>query len=167
MPSDVLKTVYYSLFDTHLCYACQVWGQSNSDILVMVQRAQNKALRIINFKEERHPSEPLFTETKILNLTNIITLNNCMLVFDHLNSSLPAIFDELFKPFKEQYIHNTREVRRYVLNIPKMKTSSYGPRSVQVKSIKYWNNIIDKTHFTTGDLMKRSEVIKKIKNTLL
>ena len=69
-------------------------GQSNSDILVMVQRAQNKALRITNFKEERHPSEPPFTEIKILNLTNIIKLNNCMLVFDHLNSSLPAIFDE-------------------------------------------------------------------------
>ena len=67
----------------------------------MVQRAQNKALRIINFKEERHLSAPpLYTETKILNLTNIITLNNCMLVFDHLNSSLPAIFDDLFKPFK-------------------------------------------------------------------
>ena len=122
LPSDILKTVYYSLFDTHLRYACQVWGQSNSDILVMVQRAQNKALRIINFKEERHPSAPLYTETKILNLTNIITLNNCMLVFDHLNSSLPTIFD-LFKAFNEQDIHNTRGAMRYVLNIlTKMKT---------------------------------------------
>ena len=50
LPSDILKTVYHSLFDTHLCYACQVWEQSNSNILVMVQRAQNKPLRIINFK---------------------------------------------------------------------------------------------------------------------
>ena len=61
LPSNILKTVSYSLFDTHLRYACQVWGQSNSDILVMVQRAQNKALRIINFKEERHPSASLYT----------------------------------------------------------------------------------------------------------
>ena len=136
LPFDILKTVYYFLFDTHLRCACQVWGQSNSDILVLVQRAQNKALRIINFKEERHPSEPLFTETKIFNLTNIITLNNCMLVFDHLNSSLPAIFDDLFTPFKEQHSYNTRGARRYVLSIPKMKTSFYGSRSVQVKSIK-------------------------------
>ena len=36
LPSDILKTVYYSLFDTHLCYAYQVWGQSNSDILLIV-----------------------------------------------------------------------------------------------------------------------------------
>ena len=110
----------------------------------MVQRAQNKALRIIHFNEERHQSAPLYTEEKILNLTNIIMLNNCMLVFDHLNSSLPAIFDDLFKPFKEQHSHNTRGARRYVLNIPKMKTSFYGSRSVQVKSIKDWNNVIDK-----------------------
>ena len=108
LPFDILKTVYYSLLDTHLRYACQVWRKSNSDIQVLVQRAQNKAVRIINFQEKRHPSEPLFTETKILNLTNIITLNNCMLVFDHLNSGVPAIlFDDLFIPFKEQHSHNT------------------------------------------------------------
>ena len=67
-----------------------------------------------------------------------------MLVFDHMNSSLPDIFDDLFKPSKEQHSHNTRGLRRYVLNIPKKKTSSYGSRSVQVQSIKDWTNIIDK-----------------------
>ena len=90
-----------------------------------------------------------------------------MLVFDHLNSSLPAIFDDLFIPFKEQHSHNTRGARRYVLNIPKMKTSFYGSESVQIKSIKDWNNITDKIHFTTEDFMKGSEVIKKIKNAPL
>ena len=90
-----------------------------------------------------------------------------MLVFYHLNSSLPAIFDDLFIHFKEQHSHNTRGTRRYVLNIPTTKTSFYGSGSVQVKSVKDWNNIIDKIHFTTEDFMKCFEVIKKIKNTLL
>ena len=67
-----------------------------------------------------------------------------MLVFDHLNSSLPATFYDLFISFKEQHSHNTRGARRYVSNIPKMKTSFYGSRSFQVKSVKDWNNIIDK-----------------------
>ena len=104
----------------------------------------------------------LYTETKILNLTNIITLNNCMLIFDHLNSSLPAIFNDLFRPFKEQHSHYTRGARRYILSIPKIKTS-FCSRSVQVKSIKDWNNVIDKIHFTPKDFMKSSEVIKKKK----
>ena len=63
LPSDILKTVYYSLFDTHLRYVCQVCR--DNEILVMVQRAQNKALRIINFKEERHPSAHLYTDKDI------------------------------------------------------------------------------------------------------
>ena len=89
----------------------------------MVQRAQNKALGIVNFREERHPGAPLYTETKVLNLANIITLNNCMLIIDHLNSSLPTIFDNLFKPFKGQHSHSTRGARKYVLNVPRMETS--------------------------------------------
>ena len=161
LPSDILITVYCSLFDTHLRYAYQVWGQGSSDILVMVERAQNKALRIKNFKEERHPSQPLLTEANISNLTNIITLNNCMLVFDHLSSSLPAIFNGLFKPFKAQHSHNNKGATRYVLNIPKIKTTFYGSRSVQVKSIKDWNNIINKVYFTAEGFMKRYEVIKQ------
>ena len=88
-----------------------------------------------------------------------------MLDFDHLNSSLPALFDDMFKHFKEQHSHNSRAAKK-ALNIPKMKTSFYDSRSVLVKSIKDWNNIIDKIHFTTEDFMKRLEVIKKIKNTL-
>ena len=28
LPSDILKTVYYSLLDTHVRCACQVWGQA-------------------------------------------------------------------------------------------------------------------------------------------
>ena len=52
----------------------------------------------------------------------------------------------------------------FVLNIPKMKTSFCGSRSVEVKSIKDWNNIFNKIHFATEDFMKCSEVIIKIKN---
>ena len=62
-----------------------------------------------------------------------------------------------------------------------MKTAFYDSKSVQVKSINGWNNnMADNNtlhmtgnmtgiiiHFTTEDLMKRSEVIKKMKNTLL
>ena len=83
-----------------------------------------------------------------------------MLVLDYLNSSLPAIFDE---PFLEQHSQNTRGASRiYVLNIPKMKTSFDCSRSLQVKSVKDWNNIIDKMLFTTKDFMKPFEDSKKI-----
>ena len=37
LPSDILKTVCYSLFDAPLHYAYQIQGQDNSD--VVIQRA--------------------------------------------------------------------------------------------------------------------------------
>ena len=67
------------------------------------------------------PFELLLTASKILSLTNIIPLSKCMFVFDNLKISLPAIFNDSFKTFKDQHIHNTWGTRRYVLNIP-MKT---------------------------------------------
>ena len=48
-----------------------------------------------------------------------------MLNFDHLNSSLPTIFD-FFNPFNE-HSHNTIGGRRYVLSIlTKMKAVKWG-----------------------------------------
>ena len=74
-----------------------------------------------------------------------------MLVFDHLNSSLPAKFDDLFIPFKEQYSHNTRRAREICFKYPKNQNLFlwFQMTRVQIKSIKDWNNIIDKIHFTT------------------
>ena len=50
-----------------------------------------------------------------------------MLVFDNRNSSLPTIFNDLFKPFNEQQSRITRGASRYVLNtLTKMKTVKWG-----------------------------------------
>ena len=41
----VLKTVYYSLFGTHLLYACQLWGQNNKETQNKFRTLQNRALK--------------------------------------------------------------------------------------------------------------------------
>ena len=48
---DTLRTIYYAFFDSHMRYACQIWGQSLSKTFDLIQSTQNKALRIINFKQ--------------------------------------------------------------------------------------------------------------------
>ena len=90
----------------------------------MIQCAQNKALRIISFKQFIEASEPLYNQLKINSLKNNIILNNCRFVFDKLANDLPDVFDQFFKPFKELHNHNTREPQQYLLNIPKTKYSN-------------------------------------------
>ena len=57
--SDILKTVGILLFLIHIYIMHVRFGDkgSNSDILVMVQRAQNKALRIYNKFQARETSK--------------------------------------------------------------------------------------------------------------
>ena len=74
----------------------------------MVQWAQNKALRIVSFKQFMEPFEPQYNQLKINSLKNSIILNNSLFVFDKLANNLPDVFEQLFKPFKELQNHNTR-----------------------------------------------------------
>ena len=67
--------------------------------------------------------------------------------------------------------HNTREAatrnirgsQQYLLNIPKTNTQMFGSSSK--KSIKDWNEIIRKIHFSSELLFKRAEFIKYLKST--
>ena len=89
--SSLLKTIYFALFDSHLCYASQVWGQGSNNVVDMIKRTQNKAPQIINFKDRTEPSVPLYANHKILELQNIITLNNCLFIYDQLCDNLPML----------------------------------------------------------------------------
>ena len=128
--ADTLKTIYYALFDSHMRYACQIWGQSHSKTVDMIQSAQHKALRIINFKQSMKPSEPLYQKLKINKLKNNIILNNCLFVFDKLTNNLPDVFDQFFQSLKEQRNHNTRGSQQYLLNIPKTNTKIFNKNYV-------------------------------------
>ena len=72
--ADVLKTIYYIFFDSHMRYACQIWGQIQSKTFDMIQHAQNKAIRIISFKQFMEPSEPLYNQSKINSSKNNETI---------------------------------------------------------------------------------------------
>ena len=62
----LLRTIYYALFDTHLRYGCQIWGQNQSKIVEAIERTQNKVLRILNFKCPRELVENyLYKESKL------------------------------------------------------------------------------------------------------
>ena len=102
--NSLLKTIYFAFFDSQLRYAGQVWGQGSNNVVNMIKRTQKKALRIISFKDRVEPS----ANHKILNIQNIITLNNCLFMYDQLSDNLPNAFLSYFKLLKNQHKHNTR-----------------------------------------------------------
>ena len=51
VPKEELKSIYHAIFSSHISYNCVVWGQdNNSAYITKIQKLQNKAIRIMNFK---------------------------------------------------------------------------------------------------------------------
>ena len=138
------RTIYYAIFNSHIVYANQVWGQSNQEIPNTISRLQNKAMRIINFKHSADQCNPLYSKLKILKFKDQITYYNCLFVHDFFVKNLPNVFNNYFSPLRDIHVHNTRGRGRLLLDVPRVKTRHYGSNSIRVKSTIDWNDMTDK-----------------------
>ena len=91
--AGILKSIYHALFESHIYYACIIWGQNVCTInrLFILQK---KALRLIHF-EESTPAL-LFFKSKIVKLSDKIEIENCLFISKHVNNKLPHIFNSWF-----------------------------------------------------------------------
>ena len=49
--AKLLTAIYFAIFDSSLCYGCQVWGQNKNASTKEIASIEDKALRIIYFKD--------------------------------------------------------------------------------------------------------------------
>ena len=63
----VLRTIYYSIFNSHLIYGCKVLSQNQNSVLIQrLQKFQEKAVRLINFETNPSVVGQLFKEVYTL-----------------------------------------------------------------------------------------------------
>ena len=61
IPKYLLRTIYHSIFNFHLIYACEIWGQNQTNYYFKkLLPLQEKGLRIIDFKPQTSPSGCIF-----------------------------------------------------------------------------------------------------------
>ena len=94
--ANLLRIVYYAIFDSYLQYGCEVWGQNKNNSINEISRLQDKALRIICFKDCNTVARPLYNEKRIIRFFDLVTFYNCLFVAGHLNQNLPSSFGEYF-----------------------------------------------------------------------
>ena len=75
--ADLLRTIYYAIFDSHLRYGSKIWGQLNSPDINNIKITQNKALWIINFKGPLESADELIKNSMIFNLQETMKIDNC------------------------------------------------------------------------------------------
>ena len=139
--ANLIRTVYFAIFDSYLRYGCQVWGQHRNANTNTISQLQDKAIRVISFKDRNAAPQPLFHEKKIIRFFDLITFYNCLLIAEHLNQNLPSSFGGYFTYLEEHHNHNTRGAQKKLVNVPQSKTTFYGTHSVTAKSVRDWNNL--------------------------
>ena len=55
---------YITHFASHLRYTCQIWSQGRNEYVEPIEKTQNKAIRILNFKVSKEGSENLYKRIK-------------------------------------------------------------------------------------------------------
>ena len=60
--APLLRTIKFAIFDPHLRYGCQIWRQNKNYVVENIEKIQNKAIRILNFKCPRADASNLSKE---------------------------------------------------------------------------------------------------------
>ena len=140
MNANILKSIYYALFESHINYACIIWGQNISTINCLYI-LQKKALRIINFKERNAHSPPLFHYSKIIKVADKVKIENCLFINKYTKNKLPSIFTNWFTFSSMSHNYQTSLASKGSLQIPTVQTTSYGKNGFVYSVIRTWNDI--------------------------
>ena len=135
-----LRSVYYAIFESHLCYVSLVWAQNNNSVK-RLHLLQKKFLRIMFFQGRNSHTDPLFKMSKILKSFDKTAPENCIFISKSLKGFLSSISSNWFKFSFETHSHDTRWSNLGYLTIPSYHTKIYGKYSMFVNSIYVWNHL--------------------------
>ena len=140
LPQQILKSVYHALFNSHLNYSCQVWGQGSNrlDRIIILQK---RCIRLITFSEFRAHSSPLFHQLSLLKFPDLVKLHNLISIHNICNKSAPSRIVNTYSLRYYPEAHVTRGKRVGLFVTPMCQTSTYGIRSVLYQSIDHWNSL--------------------------
>lgn len=135
VPLKVRNTIYNSLVRPHLEYLIEVWGSAAKTNLIALQIAQNKIIKRLYNYDYLTPTELLYGNTKIMNVTQVFTYNTCILIKKILNKTFQTNIQLTVKKFK----YNLRCKNKLYVRPP--RTEKYGRKNVLFQGTHMYNNL--------------------------
>ena len=132
--ANILKSIYYALFESHINYACIIWGQTISTInrLYILQKS---------FKKRKAQCFSLFHHSKIIKIADQVKIENCLFMNKYPINKLPSIFTTwfLFSSMLRNYQRSFASKEN--LPILSVQTTSNGKNPFVYMVIKTGNDI--------------------------
>ena len=143
-----LKSIYYAVFSSHLNYASQIWGLSDTKYTDKIFKIQKNAVHLMTRAGFNAHTSSIFKSLEILKVHDQINLLNCLFVHGFLNGNLPKSFDNTFTKLSDiRSNDNTVSTINSELGcifLPNVNTSTYGLNSLYRNSIISWLMIVKK-----------------------
>ena len=136
LPTDVLVSLYYSIFSSFPQYGIIIWGLTHDVYTKPIFALQKKAIRAISFKSFTSPSSQIFTDLKILRLYDLFDLKLFTFVYESRNKLSPPIFHKLFTHLSDIHQYDTRHAHQNGIFMTQHNTLQYGLRSLRYYGAK-------------------------------
>ena len=145
-PKDVLRSLYFSLFSSHMGYAISVWGKCDHMYLQKITLLQKRIVRAMSVSDFHAPSKPLLKDLGILTVEDLYYFQTASLMWDFDHNQLPTCLNSLF--IRCRNVHNipTRNVNENRLYCANKRYTKHGTDCFSLQGALTLNKIKD-LHF--------------------
>ena len=165
-PASVLRSLYFSLFNSHLSYGLVVWGNANCNYLNKIKSLQKRALKcIFSNNDDNININDIHVDLKILNVDHQLQMQLSSLMWDYDHDTLPPSLKAYFKRANLVHNYSTRLASKGGLHFSKVSTRKYGLKSFKYQGVKVLNDLKNMSIYqNTGS---KSKFLKDLKSDLL
>ena len=161
---SVLRSLYFSLFNSHLAYGLSIWGSCSAQYSDRLKLLQKRIVRAIQFADYDAPTKPIFKELNILALEDLYKVQIASLMWDYDHGSLPHSLNVFFT--RRSTIHsinlrNASDNRIYTAN---RFNTNYGKNSFSRIGGNLLNGLKDSGIYDSND--SKYVFIKKYKTSI-
>ena len=161
LPLKVRKTLYYSLFDSHLNFGNLLWGCASKKLLDKIGNLQKRCVRNVSLKQFKAHTEPLFKKLEILKFSDKLSFCKALFMHKYRNKKLPDTFLNLFTEISCTDETQTRHNDYNYMNKAALKRNL---ENFPLKTmISTWNNLTIDLKSTADEL----EFVKLLKENYL
>ena len=162
---NVLRSLYFSLFNSHLSYGIPVWGKCDSMYSNKLLLIQKKIVRAISFSKFSAPSKPLFKDLNILRFEDIFKSQMASLMWDYDHGNLPESLNTLFTRRSDVHSLNLRNTRNQRLYTATKKNTKFGSNSFSKIGSQLLNDLKDLNIYNESN--SRNVFMMKYKKILI
>ena len=134
-----LSQLYRGIVEPHFRYCCSVWGSCGDSRLLMLQKLQNRAARIVTNSSYDATAAHLIKELKWPTVHDMIKQEMATIVFKSINDLVPTYLSTLLTRNSTRNMVNLRNCETDLL-APRMKTSN-GQKAFSFRGSKVWNKL--------------------------